>query len=76
LWLHWRFTRLRVHAAARLANLAWCLGIAWSTLAIRQHVALDVIAGAALGALGAYALQLKTHAWRSALVQPDKRPRP
>lgn len=31
-------------------NLAWCLLIVWSTLATRQHVLLDVVAGAALGA--------------------------
>lgn len=30
-------------------NLLWCLGIAYSTVAIRQHVALDVLAGALLG---------------------------
>jgi membrane-associated phospholipid phosphatase len=28
----------------------WCLGILYSTLAVRQHVLWDVIAGAALGA--------------------------
>jgi len=30
-------------------NLAWLLLIVWSTVAIRQHVVLDVVAGAALG---------------------------
>lgn len=34
----------------RVLNVLWCLGIAWSTIATRQHVAYDVIAGAALGA--------------------------
>jgi membrane-associated phospholipid phosphatase len=33
----------------RLINLGWVLLIAWSTMAVRQHVALDVLAGAALG---------------------------
>jgi membrane-associated phospholipid phosphatase len=33
------------------ANLFWGLGILYSTIATRQHVALDVIAGAALGAV-------------------------
>lgn len=37
----------------RALNLLWCLGIVWSTLAIRQHVALDAYAGTALGALAA-----------------------
>lgn len=34
----------------RALNWAWCLGIVYSTLAIRQHVALDALSGAALGA--------------------------
>jgi membrane-associated phospholipid phosphatase len=36
---------------ARTFNWLWCLGILYSTVATRQHVALDVIAGAALGAI-------------------------
>lgn len=52
------FTAVRLHAVLRqagapaplvLANLGWCGLIAWSTLAVRQHVVLDVLAGAALG---------------------------
>jgi membrane-associated phospholipid phosphatase len=35
----------------RTLNWLWCLGIVYSTLAIRQHVALDAIAGAVLGAV-------------------------
>jgi membrane-associated phospholipid phosphatase len=34
----------------RALNWLWCLGILYSTVATRQHVALDVLAGAALGA--------------------------
>jgi len=37
----------------RALNWAWCLGIIYSTLAIRQHVALDALSGAALGAAAA-----------------------
>ena len=37
----------------RALNALWCLGIVYSTLAIRQHVVLDVIGGAVLGALAA-----------------------
>lgn len=37
--------------ALRSLNWLWCLGILYSTIAIRQHVALDVLAGAVLGAL-------------------------
>jgi membrane-associated phospholipid phosphatase len=32
-------------------NWLWCLGILYSTVAIRQHVVFDVIAGAGLGAV-------------------------
>ncbi len=52
------FTAVRLHAVLReagapwplaLANLGWCALIAWSTLAVRQHVLVDVLAGSALG---------------------------
>jgi membrane-associated phospholipid phosphatase len=33
----------------RALNWLWCLGILYSTIATRQHVSLDVLAGAALG---------------------------
>jgi len=36
---------------ARAASALWCVAIVVSTMAIRQHVALDVFAGAALGLL-------------------------
>jgi len=42
----------------RAANVAWFLAIALSTLSIKQHVALDVLAGLALGtAFAAASLQ-------------------
>lgn len=44
--------------AARALNWLWCTGIVVSTLAIRQHVALDVLAGSLLGA-GAAAAQAR-----------------
>lgn len=34
--------------AWRAASWCWCLAIAWSTLATKQHVVIDVAAGAAL----------------------------
>jgi len=37
--------------STRALNWLWCLGILYSTIATRQHVALDVLAGAALGAI-------------------------
>ncbi len=38
-------------APLRLLNLVWMLAIVWSTVAIRQHVVLDAVAGTALGTL-------------------------
>ena len=43
-----------------------CLGILYSTVAIRQHVVLDVLAGAGLGAIAA-GLHLR---WLRESVQP------
>lgn len=54
LWLRRLLLLLRVPAWLQALNLLWCLGIAYSTLAIKQHVALDLYAGAALGALVAW----------------------
>lgn len=53
LWLH---AQLRQVGAGRnwlAANWAWCLAIVYSTLATKQHVALDVLAGVLLGSTGA-----------------------
>lgn len=49
LWTEHLLRHARAPAGLRLANVAWFLAIAWSTLAIKQHVVLDVIAGAGLG---------------------------
>ena len=49
----WVERLLRQMGAGRLVralNWLWCLGILYSTVAIRQHVSLDVLAGAVLGA--------------------------
>lgn len=60
------FTAMNLHQLVRehrlpgrwhLANWAWALAIAYSTLATKQHVAVDAAAGAALGAFGAWAAQ-------------------
>lgn len=41
--------RIHAPAAVRLLNAAWALAIVYSTLATKQHVALDGVAGALLG---------------------------
>lgn len=48
-WLERLLREMNVGMPVRLLNLAWCVGIVYSTLATRQHVALDVLAGGALG---------------------------
>ena len=59
-----RVERLLLETAAPLAlrvlNLLWFGSIAWSTLAVKQHVAIDVAAGALLG--GGFALA--SQRWR------------
>lgn len=51
IWVERLLRMLDVPRALRWLNLAWVLAIAHSTVAIRQHVVLDAVAGAALGAL-------------------------
>ena len=50
-WLGRLLRQMDAVRAVRAANWLWCLGILYSTIAIRQHVVLDVLAGAALGAV-------------------------
>lgn len=69
-WLHWRLRLLQWHSAWRWLNLGWCLAIAYSTMAVKQHVALDVLGGTLLGLASAWACRLQAHASR--LWQNDK----
>jgi membrane-associated phospholipid phosphatase len=65
IWFQRILTQMRLPAAWRWANWLWCLGIVYSTIAIRQHVALDVLAGVALGAVaGLLHLRLLTRRTR------------
>lgn len=49
IWLDAVLLHVGAGAAVRILNAAWAVGIVYSTLALRQHVFLDVVAGAALG---------------------------
>jgi membrane-associated phospholipid phosphatase len=49
-WFERILRQMGAGRVARALNWLWCLGILYSTVAIRQHVALDVLAGAVLGA--------------------------
>ncbi|HJW01966.1 MAG TPA: phosphatase PAP2 family protein [Azospira sp.] len=56
-WLHRLLGETRSPRALQLVNFGWCGAIAYSTLAIKQHVALDMLAGTALGlAAAAYSI--------------------
>jgi len=49
IWLERLWRQMGAGRLIRWLNWLWCLGILYSTIAIRQHVFLDVLAGAALG---------------------------
>jgi membrane-associated phospholipid phosphatase len=73
IWLERLLRQMAFGVLVRACNWLWCLGIVYSTIAIRQHVALDVLAGTALGA-GAAALHLaalrRRQAGQGAPAQP------
>ncbi len=61
-WLHVRLQWIGLGVGWRAVNLLWCLAIAYSTLATRQHVALDVAAGIGWGLVAAWLTHLADHA--------------
>ena len=54
IWLHHLLRRFSAPAWILICNCMWCIGIVYSTLATRQHVAVDVLAGLMLGVVAAY----------------------
>ncbi|MEO5734985.1 MAG: phosphatase PAP2 family protein [Rubrivivax sp.] len=48
-WVHRLLTEMRAPGWVRAGNATWMLLIVWSTLAVKQHVVLDALAGALLG---------------------------
>ena len=53
IWLHHLLRRFGAPLWILTFNWAWCIGIVYSALATRQHVAVDVLAGLVLGVLAA-----------------------
>lgn len=53
IWLHGLLRSFGAPLWIRLINWSWCIAILYSTLAIRQHVTVDVLAGVLLGVLAA-----------------------
>jgi len=62
IWFHYRFRHLGYGRAVQLANILWCVAIAYSTLATKQHVAVDVLAGTVLAFIMAWLTRLQAHA--------------
>ncbi|HTT13092.1 MAG TPA: phosphatase PAP2 family protein [Burkholderiaceae bacterium] len=62
IWIDRILREMRSHRAVLIGNWVWCVSIVYSTLATRQHVVLDVIAGALLGAVVAW-LHLRAVRW-------------
>ena len=54
IWLHHLLRRFGVPLWMFILNWAWCIGIVYSAVATRQHVAVDVLAGLVLGVLAAW----------------------
>ena len=67
-WFERLLRQMGAGSLVRAFNWLWCLGILYSTVATRQHVSLDVLAGSALG-LGVAA----AHLWLLAVI-PYPRP--
>lgn len=53
-WLYWLMAELRMGWRAQSVQVLWGLAIVYSTLATKQHVALDAWAGIALGIVFAW----------------------
>jgi membrane-associated phospholipid phosphatase len=70
IWIDHVLRQARAPWSLRLVNIAWFAAIAWSTLAIKQHVVLDVAAGALLG-LG---FALASLHWRPGVRRAGRRP--
>lgn len=49
IWLHHLLRGFGAPRWAQVFNWAWCIGIVYSTLSTRQHVAVDVLVGLVLG---------------------------
>ena len=53
IWLHHLLRRFGAPQRILNVNWVWCIGIVYSAMATRQHVAVDVLAGLVLGVLAA-----------------------
>jgi hypothetical protein len=71
LWIHHLLRQMRLPGWMAVFNVVWLVLIVYSTLAIKQHVALDAVAGVLLGAAFAWASLRwfpREPAWRPSVV--------
>jgi membrane-associated phospholipid phosphatase len=54
IWLHHLLRRCGAPLWILIFNWAWCIGIAYSAMVTRQHLALDVLGGLVLGVSASY----------------------
>jgi membrane-associated phospholipid phosphatase len=64
LWLYWMLAEIRLGWCPQAIQVAWGLAIVYSTMATKQHVSLDVLAGMVLGAVFAFGAR-----WRDRKLQ-------
>jgi membrane-associated phospholipid phosphatase len=50
-WFQWLLRGVGAGGLVLALNWLWCLGILYSTIATRQHVVIDILCGAVLGAM-------------------------
>ena len=65
IWFQHLLRRFGAPRWAFALNVTWCAAIVYSTVAIRQHVAVDAIAGLALGGIAAWLSLRRTGATQS-----------
>jgi membrane-associated phospholipid phosphatase len=64
IWLHHWLRRGGAPSWILIFNWAWCIGIAYSAMATRQHLAVDVLGGLVLGVSACYlSLRRRVDAW-------------
>lgn len=69
MWLRYIFLQVRAPTAMHVLSVVYCIVIVWSTMAIRQHVFLDVLAGAVVGAVFGWLSLRRVPVFRPALVE-------
>jgi membrane-associated phospholipid phosphatase len=66
-WLYWLMREVRLGWHAQSIQMLWCIAIVYSTLATKQHVALDALAGTVLGSAFAWSAK-----WFDRKLQPAR----